>query len=192
MIPSFMSRKSRRSSVGRPKRLRKVDEGVDERVRLATYLGLERQGSPAGEERIEQPAVARLRWRVDLLGDHRPLGAELQLLRHVGRKDLGVTQRPQHVLVARDHRHADGESAHTLLELEKLAVGGVRASGGIGIEEADRCLVGRGSVRCHAGYVLSKLHSGRQSFGVHDTEDRVGCVGKEDAARGRRRTTFSG
>ena len=84
---------SRRRSRTRTRRAR--TKLVDQRARVARDRRRELLHLAAREVRIEDLAVARLRRRIDLLRDHRALGAELHLRFHLGGEDLGMAQRPQ-------------------------------------------------------------------------------------------------
>ena len=103
---------------------------------LAIYTTLD-----ARLQRLADRAL-RLARRIDLLRDHRALGAERDLGLHLRREQLRVSQRPHDVVVARDHGGREDRHARHGTALEHPGVDGLGAGGELGIEERNLARLG--------------------------------------------------
>ena len=147
-----------------------VDELVDDLVDEVARLGLE-LGHPLRRElRVEQAAVLRVLGRVDRQRDERHVVADVDdVLR---REHLGVLERPEHVVVARQ-RHAVA-AEHARLAADRTACRAPR-----GTRDADRR-----RTRCEktSTSVVVRSSGGNGVVGVHQCSLEIASSGFTVAA----------
>jgi hypothetical protein len=113
------------------------DEALDQPADLLADVGRQLLDLAGDELRVEDPPVAGVHRRIDL---EREQGLVAEAQTRLVRERLGVAQRPEDVLVARQHHHvvATEVGLGDRALLAELPVGRVRAVGHFGGEQSQR------------------------------------------------------